>query len=147
NFGSFIGYVDPQLQSYPLVPVRDPGPDGILGTADDGGVFEVAQVLDFGQRSWILGNPADAWRHYNAVQLVARKREAHNWQVEAAYTWSRSSGTVDNIDHTNIAQATLSPLAGVGGNPNVANQGAGQPTFAFNEMKIFGSWRTPWLGG
>lgn len=147
NFGSFIGYVDPQLGSYPLVPVRDPGPDGNLGTADDGGVLQVASVLDFGQRSWLLTNPDNAWRHYNAVQVVGRKRESHNWQMQASYTWSRSSGTVDNIDHTNLAQGTLSPLGGVGGNPNVANQGPGEPTFGFNEAKLIGSWRGPWWGG
>ncbi|MEP7309320.1 MAG: TonB-dependent receptor [Acidobacteriota bacterium] len=147
NFGSFIGYVDPSLNLYPRVLVRDPGPDGTVGTSDDGGVFQIAQVLDFGQRIWFLTNPDNAWRHYNAIQVVARKRESHNWQMQASYTWSRSSGTVDNIDHTNLAQGTLSPLAGVGGNPNVANQGAGEPTFAFNEAKILGSWRAPRWGG
>jgi TonB dependent receptor len=147
NFGTFIGYVDPHLHDYPLVPVRDPGPDGLLGTADDGGVFQVAQVLNFGQRTWLLTNPDNAWRHYDAVQVVAHKRDAHNWQMQASYTWTRSSGTVDNIDHTNLAEASLSPLAGVGGNLNVANQGPGEPTFAFHEAKILGSWRAPWWGG
>jgi hypothetical protein len=127
--------------------VRDPGPDGNLDTADDGGVFQVAQVLNFDQRAWFLTNPADAWRHYNALQVVAHKRESHNWQMEASYTWSSSSGTVDNIDHTNLAQGTLSPLAGIGGNPNVANQPVGEPTFAFNEAKLLGSWRARWWGG
>jgi hypothetical protein len=139
--------VDPQLETYPLVPVQDPGPDGILGTADDGGVFQVAQVLDFGSRTWYMTNPADAWRHYNAVQMVARKRASDHWQLQASYSWSRASGTVDNIDHTNIAQGTLSPLAGVGGNRNVANQEPGQPTFAFSEAKALVSWEPPWFGG
>jgi hypothetical protein len=110
-------------------------------------VFQVAQVLNFDQRAWFLTNPADAWRHYNALQVVAHKRESHNWQMEASYTWSSSSGTVDNVDHTNLAQGTLSPLAGIGGNPNVANQPTGEPTFAFNEAKLLTSWRGPWWGG
>ena len=147
NFGSFIGYVDPQLNAYPLVSVRDPGPDGIFGTSDDGGVVQVAQVLNFDQRSWLLTNPENAWRHYNAVQVVTRKRESHRWQIQGSYTWTQSSDTVDNIDHTNIAQGTLSPLAGIGGNSNVANQGAGQPTFAFSDAKLLGSWRAPWWDG
>jgi hypothetical protein len=147
HFGSFIGYVDPQLSTYPLVPVHDPGPDGISGTSDDGGVIMVAQVLNFGQRSWLLTNPNNAWRQYDAIQVVARKRESSRWQMQASYTWSRSTGTVDNIDHTNLAQGTLSPLAGVGGNPNVENQGAGEPTFAFNEAKMLSSWHAPWWGG
>jgi hypothetical protein len=147
NFGSFIGYVDPQLTRYPLVPVRDPGPDGNLGTADDGGVFQVAQVLNFDARSWLLTNPDNAWRHYDAVQLIARKRESRNWQMQASYTWSSSRGTVDNIDHTNLAQGTLSPLGGVGGNPNVANQPTGEPTFAFHDAKLLGSWRAARWGG
>ena len=147
NFGGFIGYVDPQLASYPFVPVQDPGVDGNLGTADDGGIFQVAQVLNFDQRAWLLTNPANAWRHYDAVQIVAHKRESHGWQMQASYTWSRSRGTVDNIDHTNLAQGTLSPLAGVGGNPNVASQEPGQPTFGFDEAKVLASWRAPWWGG
>jgi hypothetical protein len=147
NFGHFIGYVDPQLHTYPLMPVQDPGPDGILGTEDDGGTFQVAQVPSFGSRTWYLTNPADAWRTYNAVQMVARKRLADHWQLQASYSWSRSSDTIDNIDHTNLAQGTLSPLAGVGGNPNVANQGPGQPTFAFSEGKTLVSWEPPWWGG
>src|SRR5205823_11455098 len=128
------------LANYPLVSVQDPGPDGILGTADDGGVFHVAQVLNFGDRSWALTNPESAWRHYNALQMIAQKREAHGWQMQASYTWSRLTGTIDNIDHTNLAQGTLSPLGGVGGNPNVARQGPGTPTFGFNEAKALASW-------
>jgi len=104
-------------------------------------------VLNFDQRSWLLTNPENAWRHYNAVQVVTRKRESHHWQIQGSYTWSQSSDTVDNIDHTNIAQGTLSPLAGIGGNSNVANQGAGQPTFAFSDAKLLGSWRAPWWDG
>jgi hypothetical protein len=107
----------------------------------------VVPVLQFDQRSWLLTNPANAWRHYNAAQLIARKRESHNWQMQASYTWSQSTSTIDNIDHTNLAQGTLSPLAGVGGNLNVANQGPGEPTFGFNEAKLLASWRAPWAGG
>ena len=147
SFGSFIGYVDPQLGSYPLVPVRDPGPDGVLDTSDDGGTFLVTPVLAFDRRSWFLTNPPDAWRHYDAVQVVARKRESQNWQLQASYTWSRSTGSVDNIDHTNLAQGTLSPLGGVGGNQNVANQPPGEPTFGFNEAKLLASWRASRWGG
>lgn len=147
NFGSFIGYVDPLLGSYPLVSVQDPGPDGQLGTSDDGGIFLVASVLAFDRRTWLLTNPANAWRHYDAVQILARKRESQNWQLQASYTWSRSSGTVDNIDHTHLAQSTLSPLLGVGGNLNVANQPPGHPTFGYNEAKLLASWRASRWGG
>jgi len=147
HFGSFIGYVDPNLATYPLVTVHDPGPDNVSGTADDGGEFQVAQVLSFGDRAWELTNPSAAWRHYDALQVIAGKRQGHSWQMQASYTWSRSASTVDNLDHTNLAQGTLSPLAGVGGNLNVARQGAGEPTFGFNEAKALASWRAPWWGG
>lgn len=147
NFGSFIGWVDRHLEGYPLREVRDPGPDGVLGTADDGGLFQVAPVPLFDQRTWLLGNPEGAWRHYDALQVVMRKREAQNWQMQASYTWSRSTGTIDNTPSTNTAGGTLSPLGGVGGNLNVRRQGPGRPAFTFNEAKLLASWRAPWLGG
>ena len=54
-----------------------------------------------GKEFKLFTNPANAYRDYNAFQLIGTKRYSQNWQASLSYTWSRTDGTVNNIGGTN----------------------------------------------
>lgn len=142
RFGDFIGYLDRNgASAYSPYTVVDPGPDDVLGTADDGGPIVIYRRVS--GADLIISNPTNAHRRYNGVQLILTRRFARRWQSQVSWAWSRSAGTVDNLYHTNAAYWSLSP-GGVGTNPYAKS---GRPTFDFSEFKANGSYRAPWLGG
>ncbi len=141
EFGDFLLYTVEGAEWTP-VERRDPGPDGIVGTADDGGFFTVFSLTNPADVYELYTNPDEAWRRYDALQVVGRKRLSRGWQMQASYTWSRATGTIGNGFHAN------SGIRGTWGNPNQLINGAGRsPGDPTNEVKLLGSWRAPWLGG
>jgi hypothetical protein len=109
RFRNFIGYVDRRVDEWTAFTATDPGPDGQPGTADDGGLLTgfvpygwPSPVLDL-----VIDNPEGASRQYDAVQLIARKRQADNWELQASYTWSRT--TAPSLART--APARLSAIS------------------------------------
>ncbi len=103
---------------YEPVQRRDPGPDGRLGTPDDGALMTVFNLLNPGQLFSVLSNPDDAFRRYDAVQAIGQKRFSRNWQLLAAYTWSNTRGTVNNTAGENRASGADTGPGGIFGNPN-----------------------------
>jgi len=81
--------------SYVPTETVDPGPDGIVGTADDGGIITVwsQDPSTFGQDFFLVTNPArwgfDASQDYRGLELTARKRFANRWQVLGSWTIGR----------------------------------------------------------
>lgn len=64
---------------------RDPGPDGDIGTADDGGLFMIYSPATPESEKFLYTNPAGAFRTYDAIQLIATKRYSENWQLQTSY--------------------------------------------------------------
>jgi hypothetical protein len=145
RYGGFIGYVDPRLDEWESYTAQDPGQDGRIGTGDDGGLLTGYKPYP-GPRVLVLSNPPDAWRQYDALQLIARKRLSHGWQMEASYTASRSKGTVGNEANTNAAWASLSP-GGIGADGRTRGTAFGRSVFDFSEAKAIATYDAPWLGG
>lgn len=88
----------------------DPGPDGVVGTADDTGSFityydypaELAGVR-FAQGKIV--NDPKANEQYHTLELSMTKRLAHNWQFFASYTATKknyplpaNNGTFNSVD-------------------------------------------------
>jgi hypothetical protein len=146
NFENFMAFTDTGSE-YEEVAVTDPGPDGESGTADDGGTFTAFSLLNPGASFRLMTNPDGAFRHYNAFQLIGRKRWSRNWQMLGAYTWSRNRGTIDNINSSNAGGGD-SGRNGVFANPNSRINAEGNtavdPT---HEIKVSGTYRVPLLGG
>jgi len=142
RFGDFMAYVRDGAIWVP-VERRDPGPDGVPGSADDGDLFTVYSLANAAQTTSLYTNPENTWRRYDAVQLVAHKRYADRWQLQASYTWSRSTGTMGNNFHANSGIRTTGA-----GDPNTLINGderlVHDPT---NEVKLVGTWNPAWLGG
>lgn len=64
RFANFIGYVDRRLDEWTTFTARDPGPDGRLGTSDDGGTLTsfVPYWWPSGDRDLVIANPEGASR-------------------------------------------------------------------------------------
>ncbi len=83
--------------------VTEPGPDGIVGTADDGGPITIynQDPSTFGNSSFFLTNPVETmgfdflYNKYVGFSLVAHKRWSDNWQVLAPWDFGRAEGTFD----------------------------------------------------
>ncbi len=146
RFSAFMGLID-EGSSYTPVQRIDPGPDGALNTADDGGPLTVFALTNPGNRALVYTNPDQAYNRYDAVQFIGRRRFIGWWQMQASYTWSRNEGTVGNRWHVNAARFDLgSPGRFV--NPNSFINAYGRATHdPTHEGKILGLVRLPWLGG
>jgi hypothetical protein len=67
---------------------QDPGPDGILGTADDGGMitfydYEPAYKGAAFVHTVVQNSPLVD--HYNTIATTVTKRESHRWQASASF--------------------------------------------------------------
>jgi hypothetical protein len=146
RFDTFMGLID-TASVYVPTERRDPGPDGMLNTADDGAMLTVFNLTNPGNAFNLYANPEDAYNKYDAVQLVARKRYSRNWQLQGSYTWSKNRGTVGNRWHVNAARYDLG-RPGRFVNPNTFINAHGHASFdPTHEAKVLGSHRLPWWGG
>jgi hypothetical protein len=146
RFDTFMGLID-TASVYVPTERRDPGPDGMLNTADDGAMLTVFNLTNPGNAFNLYANPEDAYNKYDAVQLVARKRYSRNWQLQGSYTWSKNRGTVGNRWHVNAARYDLG-RPGRFVNHNTFINAHGHASFdPTHEAKVLGSHRLPWWGG
>jgi len=125
------------VSSYTPVPVVDPGPDGMVGTGDDGSITVYSQDPNtIGNTRLEITNPPDDERTYVGVELTASKRFSNNWQAVASLIVSEFevvkttgsnevSGTFDN-PNTLINAKGLDPY-----NPPVQFKAQGTYLFDF----------------
>jgi hypothetical protein len=151
KFKDTMGFVDTG-SIYAPVQRQDPGPDGRLGTSDDGALLTVFNKTNPGHEFLQFTNPDGLFRDYKAFQLIGSKRYSNNWQASLSYTWSRANGTVNNIGGTNSA-GTASTFqnfgqTGASADPNHAINLDGPSTFDYtHQVKMEGTYRVPLFGG
>ena len=100
NIGVPYGSIADRLgvpDSYTPVDWVDPGPDGVIGTADDGGPLTVfnQDPSTFGDDFFLLAN-ADSWGldapvRYRGFELTLRRRYADGWQAMVSWTVGKST--------------------------------------------------------
>jgi len=149
DFRDFMGFVDTG-SIYTSTQQRDPGPDGRVGTGDDGALLTVYNKTNPGHEFMLFTNPDNAFRDYNGFQLIGTKRYSNNWQAQVSYTWSHAKGTVDNRGSTNAGGGGTQGLGQNGGfsNPNHLLNIEGDMRFdPTNALKIDGTYRVPAFGG
>ena len=142
----------------PFVPfsAQDPGPDGHLGTSDDGGQVtaytladntDASNALTFPLSNGAFGNSKSAERTYDGLQVVARKRWTGAWQLQASYTWSRTYGTLSN-EHASHQETGGFARDGTSPFPYQNVNGKGRVTYdSPQEVKVLGTYRVPLWGG
>jgi hypothetical protein len=93
----------------------DPGPDGVLRTADDPGssvtFFTYPDALrgrDF-ERTTLLNDPS-ATQTYKSLELAVARRMANRWQMSASYSATRTNNPI--VDGLNPGEFALTNRAG-----------------------------------
>ena len=126
---------------------RDPGLDGRVGTADDGDFLTIYNKTTAGKEFFVMSNAPQAYRTYDGIQFVGRKRYSNNWQLQASYTYSAGKGNINNDPRSN-AQLYEGGSPGVFVDPNGQINADGPLAFAFpHEVKVLGTYRVPAWGG
>lgn len=147
DFENLVGFVDIGPTTWTPVGVIDPGPDGRLGTADDGGPLTVFYNYRPQDAFLSLTNPPGAWRRYHGVQLIGTRRYADGWETEVSYSWSRTRGNVNNEFGSNAASGDL----GTNGNwmnPNrLLFSGSATTQDYTHELKVLGTYTLSRVGG
>jgi hypothetical protein len=129
------------FSAYSPLTVTDPGPDGRLGTGDDGGpvtVFNLDPAFR-GRNQRMLTNPDGYKLDSDTVELVLQKRFSDNWQGLVSYTWMDAETTTRGSSAENdVANAFHD-------NPNQLINAEGAKPFYHrpHQFKVVGSYNFP----
>jgi hypothetical protein len=87
------------------IPIRDPGPDGRAGTADDGGTFTAYNLAAANlslQPVNITRNINEAKSDYYTWEITATRRETGRWSLLASFaeTWSHETNLSGGASYT-----------------------------------------------
>jgi len=158
NFGVRAGYVwrglRNQYQRYNValpysaftVPmsVTDPGPDGRVGTADDGGQITAYDLTaayrgltPVNMTTNVPGSDAD----YHTFEITGTKRMSRRWSVLASYGYTKSFDQGNSYLGNSVRQNNL-PVT-----PNdQINTNDGRQDYSRQTIKLNGTWNSPWWG-
>ncbi len=126
--------------AYDPVEVQDPGPDGTLGTGDDGGMITIfnQSVETVGLSDRQIKTIDKFETSFMGFELIAQKRLSNNWQALVSYsrndtdTWTRGG----QWENTN---------PGIFTNPNLQVNAKGKSFYdRTNQLKVIGTWHAPW---
>jgi hypothetical protein len=81
------------LARYEPTSVQDPGPDGVVGTGDDGAVIPAFHRTNLGENLTILENREGVYRDYNGLDIIFTKRWSDNWNLLASLVFQEAKGT------------------------------------------------------
>ena len=159
NFGVRTGYVwrgvrnqyarinAAQPYSAFTVPVQvpDPGPDGRIGTADDGAAL-TAYDLDpaFRGRTPInmTTNVAGGEGDYHTFEITGTKRMSNGWSLLASYGYTKSFDNGQTAFLGNTIRQNALPAT-----PNdKINTADGRYEYSRQNVKFSGTWNSPWWG-
>lgn len=80
---------------------RDPGPDGNLGTADDGGTVTLFDYNPAFRGATFVGrqflNHSGRDDSYNTIEVTLNKRPSRNWDMLTSFSATRSHAWIDAI--------------------------------------------------
>ena len=124
------------------VDIRDPGPDGILSTADDGPLIagRALSPEHVGLSSNILRNVPNSDSHYRTWDFTATRRFNGRWSLSGGFAHTTSRDHASSYAGQPIRQ-NLYPLT-----PNdLINTGArGTHEFTVWTAKVHGTYQAPW---
>ena len=128
-----------------LTTAVDPGPDGVVGTADDG-TYGFYQRLSAANRTVITNDP-NVLQSYKGLELTLTKRFTNRWQMLAGYT--RSVNRIDNISvdvSPNFlinSSGVIASDSAVNGSSRCSGCGASNGDKP-NQFKLTGMYILPW---
>jgi hypothetical protein len=127
---------------------QDPGPDGIVGNADDGGVLTAYALQNPNALRWVITNPPSAYHRYDALQVIGHVR-ARTVELQGSWEWSRTLANFANNYSSNVALNSAGPFPGGSfTNPTALVNGATRTMFDVPlDVKVLATWAIPWLTG
>jgi hypothetical protein len=124
------------------VSVPDPGPDGRVGTSDDGAAIAAfdlpaeIRALPTVNRTFNVDN-SDS--DYHTFEITGTKRMSNRWSLLASYGWTKSFEQLGTIQG-NAVRSNALPV-----NPNdKINTDDGRQVFTRASVKVSGTWNSPW---
>ena len=124
----------------------DPGPDGLPGTGDEGGLLTGYVLQNPGPARWVLTNPAAAFHNHDTLQAIGRAR-VRDLEMQGSWAWSRTGANFPVNFSSNVALSSNGPfLGGTFANPNtLVNASASIPHDV--DVKGLATWSTDrWSG-
>ena len=123
------------------VSVADPGPDGRVGTADDGAAIAAFDLApEFRGLSPVneTTNVADSDSDYHNFEITGTKRMSNRWSLLASYGWTKS------IEQTSGFQGHSFRSNGLVQNPNdLIGTKNGRFEYTRSTVKLNGTWNSP----
>jgi hypothetical protein len=127
------------------VSVPDPGPDGRVGTTDDGAAlsaFDLAPEFRglpvVNMQANVDGGDAD----YHTFEITGTKRMSNNWSLLASYGYTKS---FDNGNSTYLGNSVRANALPASPNDKI-NTNDGRHEYSRHNAKLSGTIRTPWWG-
>ena len=126
--------------AYDPMQVQDPGPDGAVGTGDDGAMITVynlrPEFVGLSERQIATVDKFET--SFRGLEVIVQKRLSNNWQALVSYsrndtdTWTRGG----QWENTN---------PGIFTNPNQQVNAQGKSFYdRTNQLKMIGTWHAPW---
>jgi hypothetical protein len=113
---------------------------------ETGQSYTVYELVSGNNYNWVIGNikkgdpgiALDPYRKYQGVEILFNKRFSNKWQLLASYVYGRATGTVDNVQGSDIGYAgsTYDPNYWINGDGYLTND----PT---HMIKLQGSYTLP----
>jgi hypothetical protein len=126
------------------VSVPDPGPDGRIGTTDDGAAIAAfdlpadIRALPTVNRTFNVDN-SDS--DYHTFEITGTKRMSNSWSMLASYGWTKSFEQLATIQG-NAVRGNALPV-----NPNdKINTDDGRQVFTRASVKLNATWSSPFWG-
>ena len=127
------------------IAIPDPGPDGRIGTADDAGTiagFDLAPEFRGLRPVNLTTNVRNGNADFHTFEITGMKRMSNNWSLMASYGYTKSFDNGFTAFQGNTVSNNSLPAT-----PNdEINTDRGRYDFSRQNVKLNGTWNTPWLG-
>ncbi|MGC4082610.1 MAG: TonB-dependent receptor [Vicinamibacterales bacterium] len=124
------------------VTIKDPGPDGVAGTADDGASYNTFNLSAAALALPIVNtysNVAGAVSDYTTFEITGTKRMSHDWSAMLSFSKTWSAAQAATFFGTGFRQDALvvSPIDVINTEEN------GQVKYTDYSLKLSGTWNAP----
>lgn len=125
------------------VSVPDPGPDGRVGTSDDGAAiaaFDLAPEFRGLRPVNLTTNVRNGNADFHTFEITGTKRMSNSWSLMASYGYTKSFDNGNTAYQGNSVRNNALPAT-----PNdEINTNAGRHEYSRQNIKLNGTWNTPW---
>ena len=121
--------------------IKDSGPDGFAASGDETAntTSVYGQLTNPLANEFLVTNPASAFRTYQGLEVIVRRRTTARWSVEGSWVLSRTTGNYDNAG-AGLSADYDSPNTDPGLQPLREGRVANDNTHL---AKVFGTYRLP----